>query len=144
MGIGLHKKNEGGLISSETFNLTRITTVVGGALAVLTATVNDGTVAGIRIDPAEFDSTQRTTLLVAIFAAIAMISVADILARAIAVSKAENARVQVIGPRLAQLKDGSDGTAVAYRPVPTPQVLFVGSAAGSVASWQDLDQVNLR
>lgn len=140
----LHKKNEGGLISSETFNLTRITTVLGGALAVLTATVSGGTAGDNGIIWAEFDSTQRTALLVAIVAAIAAISVADILGRAVAAGKAENARVQVIGPRRAQLTDGSDGTVVAYRPVPAPQVLFVRTGIDKPApSWENLDQVHL-
>jgi hypothetical protein len=133
----LNKNGEGGVISSETFNLTRITTVLGGGVAVITASGFDWT---------GFNPGQRLVLVVAAVAAIALISCADIMARALATEKAENAPVTILAaPYAAQLNTANGqipGHVMAMRAGVVPRVLF--SANGNrTASWQPLDQVHV-
>jgi len=148
MGWPLNKKNEGGLISSETFNLTRITTVLAAGAATLAAVGGATADKGSGFVWAGFDATQRTALIVAAVTAIALISSADIVGRAIAAGKAENTKLQVLAdPRAAKLKAGSggskDGVVVALRPGQTLQVLFITTEPPQTASWQNFDEVHI-
>lgn len=104
MALPLNRKNEGGIIESETLNLTRITTVLAGGAAAITAS---------GFDWAGFSPNQRLVLVVAAVAAIALISCADIMARAMATGKAANEPIQGPStPNTAKVRTGIGGLRV--------------------------------
>ncbi|HEX3781424.1 MAG TPA: hypothetical protein VHX38_17325 [Pseudonocardiaceae bacterium] len=88
----LNLPNTGGLIASNTLNLTRVTTAIAGALGLVTAGSGLG-LSGNEDDFAGLDSSQRVAVIVALIGAVAIIHVADLLARSIATSRAVNSSV---------------------------------------------------
>ncbi|GID28018.1 hypothetical protein [Paractinoplanes brasiliensis] len=146
MTLPLNRKNEGGVVTSETFNLTRITTVLTAVVAAFGATEVGGPEG---LNWAGLDSTQRVALVAAAIAAITVITCADILGRSIACGKAENARVHCLSkahPAKIMVNDRRvEGQVLAMRSSPTPQVLFwdpheqPGEQPG--VSWKDLNAV---
>ena len=131
---GLNDPNTG-VVTANSFNLTRVTaalslliggaTVVGGAIA-------DSPSAG---DPLEFDSRQRLVIIVAVITAWAIVTSADIIGRAVATGRAEAARgmsaeasvIPLKRPQRAQRHDANavvQGKVYALRGGLEPQYLF--------------------
>ena len=131
----LNKKNEGGIVSSDTMNITRITMGVGAVIAALTASD--------RVEWAGFTSSQRLVVVVAVIAAVAAVSVADIIGRALATARTQNLPIRVSSTPRQPKKDLVENTADAIRPRRGMQVRFVGPDAEPITSWQNFDQVEL-
>ena len=132
-------RGEGGIVASNTYNLTRITTVSVGVAAVLTAISDAG------MDVTGFTPGQRLVLVVAAIAAVAVVSCADIMGRAIVTGKAENAPVLFLPqPRLAQLMTNNGpvpGHVTALRVGQETKVLF--HPRDSNPAWHNFEQIQL-
>lgn len=130
--VGFNNKNEGGLISSETLNLTRVTTLLSGAAGLVVAI--SGTVAGGGTDWAGFTQGQRAALVIAAIVAVAVITSADLIARATSTSRASGPLATLPTPKSARLhKAGEDidGKVVAVRTGAPPGVYFYDPKAGT-------------
>lgn len=95
---GFNPSGQGGVVQSSAFNLTKVAGSIAAALSVLIG-VNGATAgkSGSMIDWTGFSQGQRTVVLIAIIAAVAIVYAADLLARAMATSSAAAAGVTVMG-----------------------------------------------
>ena len=144
---GFNDKNEGGLVTSETFNLTRIITLLAGLVGI-GATVSGAAASGSsRLDWAGFNQGQRVVLLVALLGAIALVSAADLLARAYTSASKGGSKVTTLpAPKDAQLhKQGPDidGKVLALRSGDPPDVFFYDPKRGT-ATWVALNEITFR
>ena len=110
MGI-INPVNAGGVITSNTLNLTRITTMIAGALGGVAA--GSGAVANINgpsdEDWAGFSDAQRLVIIVALIAAVAIVHAADLIARSLATSRVGSSGVIPLStPQKAEFQHSAD------------------------------------
>jgi hypothetical protein len=125
---GLQSSGQGGAILSNTLNLTKVASTIAAALSILIgvngATATSDTAATptqpAGVDWAGFSQGQRTAILIAIVAGVALVYAADVLARAIATSGTAKSGMAVARtPRAVHLSQtGTDlaGLLLAVRP----------------------------
>jgi|tagenome__1003787_1003787.scaffolds.fasta_scaffold20669478_2 hypothetical protein len=150
----MNKENEGGIVLSNTFNLTRITafltlligalTAVSGSQATPPATDTPVPPAGsVAIDWANFNSNQRLVIIVAVIAAFAIVSAADILGRSIATGKAVGAGlIPMTKPQPAQRQmPGNDPRGVVYAMRGGEQPTYLFQSTTGEPAWVPADQI---
>lgn len=95
---GFNAPGQGGIIQSDALNLTRLAGSIGAALSVLIG-VSGATAdkSNAQIDWAGFSQGQRTAILIAIIAGVAIVYAVDLLARSITTASAAKASIITMG-----------------------------------------------
>jgi len=136
---GLNGDGEGGVVQSNAFNLTRVSSAVAYFIGVFTAldaaVNNNNSTPEERLGWGGFDQGQRLIILVAVIAAVSIIHSSDMFARAIATARvAESATFPfAFARRATKNQNGADpiGWVVAVRSG-DGQLLFYNPQAGTV------------
>jgi len=141
----LNDKGEG-TVTSDSFNLTRITAalavLIGGCTAVSGATA-DAAPGGKLPDWANFTQDQRLVIIVAVVAAWAIVTASDILGRSLATVRAQSPGLVVLMPvsaqKITEEQGGLDkktlGAVVAVRQGPPVAFLWQPTDRENPAEW---------
>lgn len=145
----LNPPDQGGPVTANTFNITRVTSAVAALLGVVTA-ASGGTAkdaGGQQIDWMGFDQGQRLVIMIALIAAVVVIHAIDVLARSHTAAQANGspvvplpAPVRATMTNNAHNENDHKGHAVALRQ--DGQVLFRNEADGNL-TWAPSEQVTL-
>jgi hypothetical protein len=150
MGL-LNQPGEGGVIKSETLNLTRITAIAGAFISVVIAAAGVGARAtDTQRDIVGFTRDERLVIIVAVVAAAALVVATDLIARAIATAGTNSAGIVTVGPIKAEKKQPTsihpnahvDGQVIAIRSEEPAEMLFYAEGNGS-GEWVPEEGITL-